>query len=102
MNIAGSQTIAVPGAVPLMETGGVYALPTNIGQHGSNDWVVFPEIGATIGWRITQNVQLRVGYGLLWLNGIARTTDQVNQIVNPLRFPARPPPSAARTNRRST
>lgn len=87
VDIAGSQTTTSPGFAPVTVPGGVYALTTNIGQHGSNDWVVFPEIGATLGWRITSNVQLRIGYGLLWLNGVARAPDQVNQIVNPLRFP---------------
>ena len=45
--------ITAPGTVPVIETGGVYALATNIGRHGSNDWVVFPEVGATLGWRWT-------------------------------------------------
>jgi hypothetical protein len=92
VEIAGLQTTSTPGFTPVVTPGGVYALSTNSGRHGSNDWVVFPEVGGTIGWRITPNVQLRVGYTLLWLNGITRAPDQVNQIVNPLRFPGLTPP----------
>jgi hypothetical protein len=93
VNIAGMQTISTPGAGPVTETGGVYALATNSGAHSSNDWVVFPEVGATLGWRVTSNVQLRIGYSLLWLNDVARAPDQVNQIINPARFPGLTPPA---------
>jgi hypothetical protein len=92
VNITGTQTINSPGFAPVVETGGVYALATNIGQHSSNDWVVVPEVGANLSWRLTSNVQLRIGYGLLYLNSIARAPDQVNQIINPNRFPGLIPP----------
>ena len=83
-----------PGFAPVAQVGGVYALPTNIGRHGSSDWVVTPEVGANLGWRITPNVKVRVGYGLLYLNGVARAADQVNTAINPLHLPGLPPAGA--------
>ncbi len=44
VDIEGEQVVSVPGFAPVANLGGVYALPTNIGLHGSSDWVVTPEV----------------------------------------------------------
>jgi hypothetical protein len=96
VDIAGSQVTTSPGFAPVTQLGGVLALPTNIGQHSGNEWIVFPEVGGSVGWRITPNVQLRIGYSLLWLNNVTRAPDQVNTTINPLHFPGVvPPPGTA-------
>jgi hypothetical protein len=87
VDIAGNQVTTSPGFAPVTQLGGVLALPTNIGQHTGNEWIVFPEVGVNLGWRITSNVQLRVGYGLLWLNNVTRAPDQINTTINPQHFP---------------
>ena len=89
VNINGSQVVNVPGFAAVSQSGGVYALGTNIGTHAANNWVVFPEVGAGVSWRITSNLQLRVGYDVLFLNGVARAADQVNTTINPQRLPGR-------------
>jgi opacity protein-like surface antigen len=94
VNIAGQQVVSVPGFAPLTNVGGLYALNTNIGRHTGNDWAVTPEVGAGIGWRLTPNVKVRVGYGLLYLNGVTRAPDQVNTVINPLHLPGLPPAGA--------
>jgi hypothetical protein len=76
----------------VQQPGGVLALGTNNGSYRSNTLAVVPEFGATLGWRITPNVQVRLGYSLLMLNEVARVGDQVNTTVNPNRFPGANPP----------
>ena len=88
VTISGSQVVTVPGAAPVSQVGGVYALPTNIGSYNRNELVVFPELGFGASWQITSNLQIRLGYSALLLNGIASASDQINQTINPNRFPA--------------
>lgn len=91
-SVIGAQVITVPGAPVVQRPGGVLALGTNIGTYRSNTLAVVPEFGATIGWRITSNLQLRLGYSALMLNQVARVGDQVDTTVNPNRFPGLNPP----------
>jgi hypothetical protein len=83
VGISGNQVTMVPGAAPVPQTGGLYALQTNGGTHGSNDWGLLPELGGTLTWQISQSLGLRLGYSVMWLDRVARAGDQVNQIVNP-------------------
>lgn len=87
VNIRGSQIVTVPGAPPLSQAGGVFALGTNIGSFTRNELAVLPEFGAAVGWRVTSTLKVRAGYSVLMLNQVARAADQVNTTINPNRFP---------------
>ena len=91
-SVIGAQVITVPGTTALQRPGGVLALGTNNGSYRSNVLAVIPEFGATLGWRITSNVQIRLGYSVLMLNQVARVGDEVNTTVNSNRFPGLNPP----------
>lgn len=92
VRIRGTTTTTVPGVVPVTRTGGVLALTSNIGDHRSEDWTIFPEFGINWSWQISSRLQMRIGYSFLFMNDIARAHDQVNLTVNPGLFP---PPTAA-------
>jgi hypothetical protein len=87
VNIRGSEVVTVPGAAPVVQNGGVFALGTNSGSITHNELAVLPEFGATVGWRITSTLKVRAGYSILMLNQVARAADQVNTTINPNRFP---------------
>ena len=87
IDIRGDQTTTVPGAAPVVEQAGILALATNSGTFVSHDWKVMPEIGVTLGWQVRPNVDLRVGYSFIFLNGVARAVDQVDRSLNPNFFP---------------
>jgi len=87
VNIRGSQVVTVPGAEPVAQAGGVFALGTNIGSFPRSELAVLPEFGATLGWRVTSTIKVRVGYSVLMLNHVARAGDQVNTTINPNAFP---------------
>jgi hypothetical protein len=78
-------TIVPPTTTP--GVGGLYALPSNIGNHFADNWVVAPEFGLTVSYELTSNVHLHLGYSILYLQGIARAADQIDFIVNPNLFP---------------
>jgi hypothetical protein len=86
-NIGGDQVTTAPGLAPVTQTGGVFALATNSGTFGSRDWKVMPEFTATLSWQIRPNLNARVGYTFLLLNGVLRAADQVDTTLNPNFFP---------------
>lgn len=86
VNIQGSQTTTV-GAATTTAVGGVYALSSNIGKHRHGEWVVWPELGAKLNWQVRPNMRLNLGYSAMFLNEIARASDQIDFTVNPELFP---------------
>lgn len=64
-------------------TGGYFALPTNSGDHSRNTFAVVPEIGLNVGYRLTSQATVYVGYSLLYMSDVARPGDQINRNINP-------------------
>ncbi len=95
IGIAGNTLTTVPGQTPFNAPGGLLALSSNSGTHNSDDFLAVPELSANFGWNLTNNLRLRVGYAVLFLDNIARAGDQVNLNVNPNLFP---PPLAGGPN----
>ena len=85
--INGSTRISVPGSPATTLPGGFLALSSNIGSHNSEDFIVVPEFGTTLGWDITNSLRLRLGYSLLFLSEMANAADQVSLNINPNLFP---------------
>ncbi|MBI2805839.1 MAG: BBP7 family outer membrane beta-barrel protein [Planctomycetes bacterium] len=87
VQIDGSQIVAVPGAAPVSQVGGVYALSSNSGLFTRSDWKTMPEITATLSWRVLANLNVRLGYTFLLLDNIVRAPDQIEPLINPNLFP---------------
>jgi len=85
--IAGLTQTTVPGESTVTSPGGMLALVSNSGQHNSNDWVVVPEVGANLGWNITSNIRIHLGYDVLFWGNVTRASDQVSLFINPNLFP---------------
>jgi hypothetical protein len=67
----------------LVASGGLLALArTNIGRSWQTWFAVAPEIGAQVGWDLTSNVKVHLGYNFLYINSVARPGDQVNTVIN--------------------
>jgi len=92
VKIRGNTLATVPGAAPVSRNGGVFALSSNIGNHRSEDWTIFPEFGIHLAWQISSRLQMHLGYSFLFMNDIVRAHDQLNLTINPGLFP---PPTAA-------
>jgi hypothetical protein len=68
-------------------TGGLLALPSNIGTHDSNQFSVMPELGLTLTCDVTEHLRARVGYTLLYWSNVARPGDQIDLNVDTNQFP---------------
>ena len=62
--------------------GGLLALTSNIGRYAHNDFVVIPEVGLNLGYRVTDRIQLFVGYSFMYWAKVLRPGDQVDTNVN--------------------
>lgn len=63
--------------------GGYFALPTNSGNHSRNTFAAVPEIAFNVGYRLTRQATVYVGYSLLYASDVARPGDQINRNINP-------------------
>ena len=90
-------TTTVAGAPPpVIAPGGMYALGSNIGKYSSNVGAVLPEEGANLNWRLRSNMNLKMGYSLLYLGRVQRADDQIDSTVNPDLFPPAVPAATPR------
>jgi hypothetical protein len=81
-DISGDQTITVPGAAPVVQSGGLFALGNNSGVKSNSDWKVMPEFGVTLNYQFRPNCNLRLGYSFILLQSIAHASEQIDQNIN--------------------
>lgn len=88
VDIRGRTTTTVAGAPPpATANAGMYALSSNIGEHRTNDFTVLPEAGVNLAWKFRSNMNLRLGYSLIYLTKAVRTDNQLDTTLNPNLFP---------------
>ncbi|MGL4550401.1 MAG: BBP7 family outer membrane beta-barrel protein [Gemmataceae bacterium] len=87
VKVSGAQTITVPGLAPVTSPAGFYALSSNSGTFLSNDFTAVPEFGATLSWRVSPMLNLRVGYTMTQLGRAASAAQQIDSIINPALLP---------------
>jgi len=63
--------------------GGYFALPTNSGEHTRDTFAVVPEIAFNLGYRLTRDATVYIGYSFLYASNVARPGDQINRNINP-------------------
>ena len=85
VNINGSTTFSnFPAGFNNTFPGGLLALPgTNIGHFSQTRFGVMPEVGFKVGYDINDHWRLYAGYSSVFLNSVARPSDQINLNVNP-------------------
>ncbi|HVS35234.1 MAG TPA: BBP7 family outer membrane beta-barrel protein [Gemmataceae bacterium] len=83
VTILGSQTVTVPGAAPVVSTGGLLALSSNIGSFTTHALTAAPEVGVKFGYDVSPHVRVYGGYDILWWLNVVRTGEQVDVGVNP-------------------
>jgi hypothetical protein len=67
--------------------GGVLAQRTNIGSYSRNEMSLIPQLGVTVGWRVTRRLSLTAGYSLVYFSNVVRAGDQISTDVNPNLLP---------------
>ena len=86
VDIFGS-TVTQSGGVTTPYTGGLLAQRTNIGRYSQDEFALVPEVGINLGYRLTDHVQVIVGYSFIYWSRVARPGDQIDTRVNPNLLP---------------
>jgi Putative beta barrel porin-7 (BBP7) len=80
--ISGNSTSTPPGGPTTSSTGGLLALPTNIGTYHRDVFTYVPQLQLKLGYYITQNLRLTAGYDLIYWSRVARPGEQISTSVN--------------------
>ncbi len=84
--IDGSTTTTAVGVDPVTTTGGVLALPSNVGVYEQSHFSMIPELGITMSCDLTRRLRATFGYTLLYWSRVARPGDQIDFDVNESQF----------------
>ena len=82
MTISGNSTTTPSGGPTTSSAGGLLALPTNIGSYHQNAFTFVPQLELKLGYDVTQNFRLTVGYDWIYWSSVARPGHQVDPAVN--------------------
>lgn len=82
IDIDGASVQRIGNGAAVRETGGVYALTTNIGHHTRNTFTAIPEFGLRVNYDVTDNLRLYAGYSALYLPDVLRAGNQIDTTVN--------------------
>jgi hypothetical protein len=96
LDISGSQRFVSPTGAVQNFTGGLLALPSNIGHFSNNAFSVVPEVGVNLGYQILPHVRAYVGYNFLYWSNVIRpgtSIDRVLDVTQIPNFPLTPEPA---------
>ena len=86
---ATQQTVTIDGGQQIASAnrqlnfvGGLYALPSNIGTHSQTRIGFVPEVGVKVGYNVTENIRVFVGYDFLYWTNVLRAGDQIDQALD--------------------
>ena len=82
LRIQGTTTLVTPAGNQTVP-GGVFALPSNIGNYSRSVFGVVPEAGLTLGVEPIQHVRATLGYSFLYWNNVLRPGGQIDRVINP-------------------
>lgn len=87
VDIHGATRILTPGSAPVVQPGGLLALPTNIGHYQLDEFAVVPEVGFRVRYALTRFIQVVGGYTFLYDSDVARPGAQIDRTINPTQLP---------------
>jgi hypothetical protein len=86
-NIAGSATFVNPDGTILQQPGGLFALPSNIGEQSKDRFAVVPEVGVTFGYQVTDWLKATIGYNFIYWSNVLRPGDQIDRTLDITQIP---------------
>jgi hypothetical protein len=96
LTIAGNSTLQPVRKLAQTATGGLFALPSNIGRYESDQLTVVPHFQAHLGWQPVRWVRGWIGYDFLYWSQVLRPGDQIDLRVDPAQVPTDPRFTGAR------
>jgi hypothetical protein len=98
VDIAGATVIDIPGFGSFAGPGGLLTQPSNIGMRSVNRFAVMPELNLKLGYDITPNLRMYVGYDFMYISSVVRPTGQIDLNVNRFQVFVPPPFGAGAVN----
>lgn len=86
-NNIGTTTAIPPGGTPTTVPGGLFALASNFGRRTHTTFAAVPEGELNVGYQVTCNLRLYVGYSAIYWNTVARPGDQATTQINVTQLP---------------
>lgn len=87
VDIDGFQRVVTPAGSVQTFRGGLYALSSNIGHSSQSRFSVVPDASLRLGYNVTDNIRVFVGYDLLYWSSVLRPGDQIDQTLDVNRVP---------------
>jgi hypothetical protein len=86
--IAGGQQVLFNNGTTGQFAGGLLALPgANIGSFSATRFAVVPEVGLNLGYHLTPQLKMFVGYNFLYLSNVLRPAGTIDPAVDASRIP---------------
>ncbi len=85
--IEGNQQISFDTGTTSSFPGGLLAVPGNIGQYTQNKFAVVPQVGLNIGYHVTPNFRVFMGYNFMYLSSVLRPGNQIDTNIDVTRIP---------------
>jgi hypothetical protein len=82
VDINGATRITTPGGPAIVRPGGLLALPSNSGRFSRDEFSVVPEGSVNVGYQVTNNLRVYVGYTFLYWSDVVRPGDAIDLRVN--------------------
>lgn len=70
------------GATAIDRHQGLYAMPSNIGTYTRDSFGLGGELGLKMGFKLTENFRVNVGYTYFTMGNIVRPGDQIDRTIN--------------------
>lgn len=90
VQINGGTMALSPGSPSVYYPAGIYAGSTNIGRYNREVFGVVPDIGASVGYQVTDHMRVFVGYDFIYWSNVLRPGQQIDQTINPNLVPGGP------------
>jgi hypothetical protein len=97
VDIDGYQRIISPTGGVQTFKGGLYAVSSNIGHFSQSRFGFVPDANLKLGYNLTDNIRLFVGYDFLYWSSVLRAGDQIDQALDLNRVPNSGAPFPAAT-----
>lgn len=82
LDIDGFQQRTRPGQALETFNGGLLAAGPNLGRFTKNKFGVVPEATVNVGYAVTPNLRVHVGYNFLYWSNVIRPGEQIDRVVN--------------------
>lgn len=80
LHIDGQTVVTNPGG--FSNNRGLFAQPGNVGRYSQQEFIVVPEVTATLGVRVATNVRVYAGYNFLYLTDALQPGQEMNNRVS--------------------